>query len=191
MSPRSNVGPRPNPNFPPPFNSFLHRPNNAPFHTRYGPPHMMPQPQNPQMGQRMDFRRMPPLNFQPPYQNTRPGSRTHFTPHGHAVNRPNFQPAGPPNNGPPFPPYNQPNPQILNHFEPNGPMMYSPRPPFGCPTAPFVGPPRHETPVPPSHMAPSGMSGIVPRKVLINPNFKGGVQAATSECLLTLHRSTF
>lgn len=183
MSPRSNVVPRANQNFSPQFNSFPQRPN-MPFHPRYGPPPMMAPPQNPQ-GQRMDFRGMPPLNFRPPYQNNlqRPGSRTHFTPHGHAVNRQNFQPTGPPNNGSQFPPYinnSQPNPQMIGHFEPNGPMMYPPRPPFGCATPPFVGP-RHETPLPPPHIVPSGIAPIVPRKVLINPNFKGGVQAATSK----------
>lgn len=180
LSPRSNVGPRPSQNFPPQFNSFPQRPNNQ-FHPRYGPPMMAP-PQNPQIGQRMEYRGLPPLNFRPPYQNNlqRPGSRTHFTQHGHAVNRPNFPPNGPPN-GPQFPPYinnSQPNPR-MGHFEPNGPMMYPPRPPFGCPTAPFVGPPRHETA--PPHIVPPGIPSIVPRKVLINPNFKGGVQAATSK----------
>lgn len=181
MSPRSGAVPRPNQNFPPQFNAFAQRPNNQ-FHPRYGPPPMMAPPQNPQ--NRMDFRGLPPLNFRPPYQNNlqRPGSRTHFTQHGHAVNRPNFQP---PNNGPQFPPYvnnGQPNPQMMGHFEPNGPMMYPPRPPFGCATSPFVGPPRHEAgpPLPP-HMIPPGAPSIVPRKVLINPNFKGGVQAATSK----------
>lgn len=140
---------------------------------------MMAPPQNPQ---RMEFRGVAPLNFRPPYQNNiqRPGSRTHFTQHGHAVNRPNFPPNGPPN-GPQFPPYmnnSQANPR-MGHFEPNGPMMYPPRPPFGCPTSPFVGPPRHESA--PPHIQPPGLPSIVPRKVLINPNFKGGVQAATSK----------
>lgn len=178
MSPRSNVGPR---NFPPQFNSFGPRPNNQQFHPRYGPPPMMAPPQNPQVGQRMEFRGQQPLNFRPPYQNNiqRPGSRTHFTQHGHAVNRPNFSPNGP--NGPQFPPYNQPNPQLMGHFEPNGPM-YPSRPPFRCPTSPFVGPPRHEAAAQPPHTAPTaGPPSIVPRKVLINPNFKGGVQAATSK----------
>ncbi len=185
LSPRSNVGPRTPQNFPPQFNTFAQRPNNLQFHPRYGPPPMMAPPQNPQTGQRMDFRGITPLNFRPPYQNNnmqRPGSRTHFTQHGHAVNRPNFQP-----NGPPFPPYSQPN--QMGHFEPNGPMMYPSRPsrpPFGCPTAPFTGPPRHETTAatPQHHIVPPGLPAIVPRKVLINPNFKGGVQAATSKCSL-------
>lgn len=177
LSPRSNIGPRPSQSFPPQFNSFGQRPNN--FHPRFGPP-MMPPP-NPQIGQqRMDFRGMQPLNFRPPYQNNiqRPGNRTHFTQHGHAVNRPNFPPNAPPN-GPQFPPYmnnSQPNP--MGNFEPNGPRMYPQRPPFGCPTAPFAGP-RHETA--PPHIPPTGLPSIVPRKVLINPNFKGGVQAATSK----------
>lgn len=177
MSPRSG-GPR---NFPPQFNSFAQRPNNVPFHPRYGPPPMMAPPQNPQSGQRMEFRGQQPLNFRPPYQNNlqRPGSRTHFTPHGHAVNRPNFSANGP--NGPQFPPYSQPNqPPLMGHFEPNGPMMYPSRAQFRCPTSPFVGPPRHEA-APQPHSAPPGLPSIVPRKVLINPNFKGGVQAATSK----------
>lgn len=189
LSPRSNVGPRPSQNFPHQFNSFAQRPNNMQFHPRYGPPPMMAPPQNPQ---RMEFRGPPPLNFRPPYQNNiqRPGSRTHFTQHGHAVNRPNFPPNGPPN-GPPFPPYNQANPQHMGgHFEPNGPpMMYPSRPPFRCPTSPFVGPPRHETA--PPHSVPPALPSIVPRKVLINPNFKGGVQAATSEFFLLLLSKRF
>lgn len=181
LSPRSNVGPRPNQNFPPQFNTFAQRPNNVPFHPRYGPPPMM----GPN-AQRMDFRGIQPLNFRPPYQNNlqRPGNRTHFTQHGHAVNRPNFQPNGPANNnGPPFPPYinnNQP-----NHFEPNGPMMYPPR--FGCATSPFGGPARLDTP---SHIGTSGLPPVVPRKVLINPNFKGGVQAATSKSKSLLQNRT-
>lgn len=182
-SPRNNIGPRPLQNFPPQFNTFGQRPNNMQFNPRYGPPHMIA-PQNPQTGQRMDFRGITPLNFRPPYQHNnlqRPGSRLHFTQHGQAVSRPNFMPNGPPNNGPPFPPYNQQNPQIMGHFEPNGPMMYPSRPPFRCPTSgPYPGPPRHETAAPP-HIVPPGLPSIVPRKVLINPNFKGGVQAATSK----------
>lgn len=154
------------------------------FHPRYGPPPpMMAPPQNSQVGQRMDFRGLQPLNFRPPYQNNiqRPGSRTHFTQHGHAVNRPNFP------SGPQFSPYNPANPQMMGHG-PNGPMMYPARPPFGNPTSPFVGPPRpHETA--PPHIVPSALpTAIVPRKVLINPNFKGGVQAATSKFYLKMFR---
>lgn len=176
------MGPRPPQNFPPQFNTFAPRPNNMPFNPRFGPPPMIAPQQNPQPGQRMDFRGITPLNFRPPYQNNiqRPGNRLHFTQHGQAVSRPNFMPNGPPPNGPPFPPYNQQNPQMMGHFEPNGPMMYNPsRPPFRCPTSPYPGPPRHEAA--PSHLVPSGLPAIVPRKVLINPNFKGGVQAATSK----------
>lgn len=191
LSPRSNLVPRPSQNFPPQFNSFAPRPNNMPpFHPRFGPPPQMMLPQQQNL-QRMDFRGVTPLNFRPPYPNNnmqRPGNRTHFTQHGHAVNRPNFPPNGLPN-GPPFPPYNQqPNPQIMNsHFDGvNPPMMYPSRPPFRCPTnAPFPPPQRHEPPA--SHSAPPpGLPTIVPRKVLINPNFKGGVQAATSKLLAEL-----
>ncbi|XP_037050130.1 uncharacterized protein LOC119084315 [Bradysia coprophila] len=185
VSPRNNIGPRPPQNFPPQFNAFAQRPNNMQFNPRYGPPPMIAPPQNHQSGQRMDFRGITPLNFRPPYQNNmqRPGNRLHFTQHGQAVSRPNFMQNGP-TNGPPFPPYNQQNPQqIMGHFEQNGPMMYPSRPPFRCPTAPqYPGPPRHETA--PPHIAPPGLPAIVPRKVLINPNFKGGVQAATNQLMM-------
>ncbi|KAG4071368.1 hypothetical protein HA402_004072 [Bradysia odoriphaga] len=184
MSPRNNIGPRPPQNFPPQFNAFAPRPNNMQFNPRYGPPPMIAPPQNHQSGQRMDFRGITPLNFRPPYQNNlqRPGNRLQFTQHGQAVSRPNFMQNGPPNS-PPFPPFNQQNPQMMGHFEQNGPMMYPSRQPFRCPTAPqYPGPPRHETA--PPHIAPPGLPAIVPRKVLINPNFKGGVQAATNQLMM-------
>ncbi|KAJ6635509.1 hypothetical protein Bhyg_14095 [Pseudolycoriella hygida] len=183
LSPRSNAVPRQN--YQPQFNSFGPRPNNMQFHPRYGPPALIPPHQNSQIGPRMEYRGMPPLNFRPPFQNNLPrlGNHPHFQPHAHAVNRPNFPPNGPPN-ALQYSSYinnSQPNPQMMGHFEANGTMGYPPRPPFGCSTAPFVGPARHETPAP--HIVRPGPP-IVPRKVLINPNFKGGVQAATNQLMM-------
>lgn len=89
-----------------------------------------------------------------------------------------LRPRGPPNahqqmmqQRPPFVPFSQPN-HPANMRLPMNPSL-----------------PPHAQPINAAIPSPSALPLPIigaPRKVLINPNFKGGVQAATSKCKLFL-----
>lgn len=187
---------------------MMHRPLGG--HGGGGPPGMRPDfhpnmqggnfggPPFPNDGPRPPMMR-PPFDppQQPPYGGGGggPPMNNPYRPHQHPQRMPN-DPMNmgprqrPPFHGPPHPPYAQ---NSFNQNRMNGPPQQ-----FGGPHQSM--PPYQQQPqgppimnqgssmmpggqgMPPNGMAVGGMAPIMPRKVLINPNFKGGgVEAATSE----------
>lgn len=170
-----------------------------------GPPQMMHRPQG-GPGMRPDFRpNMQQGNFhgprqpmmRPPFDHPQQGSQQYggppmnpYRPHPRIPDQMNLGPRG----RLPFP-GNHYGPSNFNHNRMNGPQQQQ----FGGPhqMAPYQQP--QPQPLPPQGPAmmnqgpmmgggpgmahnPPAMAPMMPRKVLINPNFKGGgVEAATSE----------
>lgn len=198
--------PESQPHFRPDQPHPMPRPGHIP--SQYGPPQPPMNPAIPgSLPPRMEYRNPMPYNYPHQYQSRPiPGAPIQH-PHPMRVPRPNEygppgQPSIPPQpNGPQiFRPFNG-NPIIRNaggpppRFDHNMPSrMIGPQQPYmpprpqqtfiRQPIRPNMGghPPVHGGPPNPIN---SG-SMIVPMKVLINPNFKGGVEAATSnvQCFL-------
>lgn len=194
MSQRGNrlYGPRPGHSFPPghPYNKNENY-NPHSFHSVPQQNQIMPQQPN-----------MYPPNFRHPHPNNMrpPPQQQQLPPHPNMYRgpRPDFiqnQNMG----GPPFRPFN-PNmvrgsmPGQFDQMRPrmmvSGQQFHNQRPPQQRPQ--FIGGgPIHRMGVAPQmvHQVPqsSGVmlpQPVVPRKVLINPNFKGGVEAATNQLMM-------
>lgn len=148
-------------------------------------------PQQPhQMGPRQPFRQKFGQRWpnQPPRWNLMPQNHQQQMPFQRGPNpmRPMMQPGPQRNMRPGFPPQSRP-PFFNNNFMQSRPL----RPPpmghqrFFYPNQPLGDP--SMGPRPPAYLPGPGLVGgansgsHMPRKVLINPNFKGGVEAAKSK----------